>query len=34
LGGLAWGDVKPRLVEAFTSLPDVRVVLFQPTETP
>jgi O-acetyl-ADP-ribose deacetylase (regulator of RNase III) len=33
LGGLDWTDVKPRLVQAFASLPDVRVVLFEPGGT-
>lgn len=34
LGGLNWSDVRPRIEEAFNSLPDVRVQLFAPTGTP
>jgi O-acetyl-ADP-ribose deacetylase (regulator of RNase III) len=30
LGGLAWDEVKPRIVEAFGPLPAVRVMLFEP----
>jgi O-acetyl-ADP-ribose deacetylase (regulator of RNase III) len=30
LGGLAWTDVKPLIVNAFEALSDVRVVLFEP----
>jgi len=30
LGGLDWAVVKPRIVEAMSALPDVRVVLFVP----
>jgi O-acetyl-ADP-ribose deacetylase (regulator of RNase III) len=30
LGGLEWAEVKPRIIEAFESLPDVRVVLYEP----
>jgi O-acetyl-ADP-ribose deacetylase (regulator of RNase III) len=30
LGGLDWRDVKPRIAGALGSLPDVRVVLFEP----
>jgi O-acetyl-ADP-ribose deacetylase (regulator of RNase III) len=33
-GGLDWNDVKPRIVGAFRSLPDVRVVLFEPGGDP
>jgi len=29
-GGLDWSDVKPRIVDALGSIPDVRVVLFEP----
>jgi O-acetyl-ADP-ribose deacetylase (regulator of RNase III) len=29
-GGLDWSAVEPRIVDAFASLPDVRVVLFEP----
>ena len=32
LGGLKWSDVRPRIEKAFTSLPDVRVLLFEPHE--
>lgn len=34
LGGLDWDDVKPRIIEAFGSLPDVRVMLFDPDNSP
>ena len=30
LGGLAWSEVRPLIVAAFESVPDVRVVLFEP----
>ena len=30
LGGLAWCEVKPLIVEAFSALPDVRVLLYEP----
>lgn len=30
LGGLDWAQVRPRLVTAFATLPDVRVLLFAP----
>jgi O-acetyl-ADP-ribose deacetylase (regulator of RNase III) len=33
-GGLQWASVKPLIVEAFAALPDVRVVLFEPSHTP
>jgi len=33
-GGLAWSDVRPLIVEAFSTLPDVRVVLFEPANAP
>jgi O-acetyl-ADP-ribose deacetylase (regulator of RNase III) len=33
-GGLDWNDVKPRIVDAFRSVPDVRVVLFEPGAGP
>lgn len=33
-GGLDWRDVKPRIVEAFQVVPDVRVLLFAPGEAP
>jgi O-acetyl-ADP-ribose deacetylase (regulator of RNase III) len=32
LGGLSWRDVRPRIVEAFEHAPDVRVVLYEPTD--
>ena len=31
LGGLAWDDVRPLIVDAFAAVPAVRVVLFAPT---
>jgi O-acetyl-ADP-ribose deacetylase (regulator of RNase III) len=31
LGGLDWNEVKPRIIEAFRAVPDVRVVLFEPS---
>lgn len=33
-GGLKWSDVRPRIVRAFESLPDVRVLLFAPDGAP
>lgn len=33
-GGLDWATVRPRIVEAFAALPDVRVLLFEPTGSP
>ncbi|MCA9527368.1 MAG: macro domain-containing protein [Myxococcales bacterium] len=33
-GGLNWADVRPRIVEAFQALPDVRVLLFEPGAEP
>ena len=34
LGGLNWADVRPRIEAVFTSLPEVKVFLFEPqTET-
>jgi O-acetyl-ADP-ribose deacetylase (regulator of RNase III) len=30
LGGLAWNDVKPRIVSAFAALPEVQVLLYEP----
>lgn len=30
-GGLNWSDVLPRIQSTFTALPDVRVLLFEPT---
>ncbi len=33
LGGLDWADVKPRILDAFVRLGDVRVLLFEPTGT-
>jgi O-acetyl-ADP-ribose deacetylase (regulator of RNase III) len=33
-GGLEWSDVKPLIVSAFESLPEVRVVLFPPSGAP
>lgn len=34
LGGLDWEDVRPRIIKAFKTLPDVRVLLFQPHGAP
>lgn len=34
LGGLQWAEVRPRIESAVTSLPGVRVVVFEPCETP
>ena len=34
LGGLNWGEVRPRIVQAFASLPDVQVILFEPEGAP
>ena len=34
LGGLNWDEVKPRIEAAFAALPDVRVLLFEPTGAP
>jgi O-acetyl-ADP-ribose deacetylase (regulator of RNase III) len=34
LGGLDWGKVRPIIVHAFSELPDVRVLLFEPVATP
>ena len=33
-GGLDWSDVRPRIVKAFESLPDVRVLLYEPAGAP
>jgi len=33
-GGLVWDDVYPLIVQAFNSLPDIRVVVYAPGETP
>lgn len=33
-GGLDWVEVRPRIENALTSVPDVRVLLFRPTGTP
>ena len=34
LGGLDWADVRPRIERAFAQLPDVRVILYEPTGAP
>jgi len=34
LGGLHWGEVRPMIEKALGELPDVRVLLFEPVETP
>jgi O-acetyl-ADP-ribose deacetylase (regulator of RNase III) len=31
-GGLDWSVIKPMLIEAFTLLPDVQVIIFKPNE--
>lgn len=33
-GGLDWSDVKPEILKAFAALPEVRVVLFEPSDGP
>lgn len=34
LGGLIWEEVRPLIIEAFQSLPEVAVLLFEPAEAP
>ncbi|HSN97014.1 MAG TPA: macro domain-containing protein [Candidatus Nanopelagicales bacterium] len=34
LGGLDWADVRPRIERAFASLPDVRVLVYEPSGAP
>jgi len=34
LGGLDWNKVRPKIVRAFAELPEVRVVLFEPSGAP
>lgn len=34
MGGLAWRDVRPLIVDAFQQLPDVRVMLYEPAGAP
>jgi O-acetyl-ADP-ribose deacetylase (regulator of RNase III) len=34
LGGLDWREVRPMIEDAFSELPDVRVLLFEPVGTP
>lgn len=34
LGGLDWDDVRPMIVDSFSELPDVRVLLFEPAGAP
>lgn len=34
LGGLEWSEVKPMIVGAFHTLPDVRVLVYEPTGAP
>lgn len=34
LGGLDWNDVRPRILGAFSDLPEVRVLLFEPAGAP
>jgi O-acetyl-ADP-ribose deacetylase (regulator of RNase III) len=34
LGGLDWADVRPRIERAFAALPDVRVLVYEPSGTP
>ena len=33
-GGLDWLEVKPRIESAFVELPEVKVVVFEPTDAP
>lgn len=33
-GGLEWSAVRPLIVEAFSAVPEVRVVLFEPSDAP
>jgi O-acetyl-ADP-ribose deacetylase (regulator of RNase III) len=33
-GGLDWADVRPRIEQALSAMPEVRVLLFSPTGTP
>lgn len=33
-GGLNWADVKPLIVQAFTELPDLEIILFEPKGAP
>jgi len=33
-GGLNWGDVRPRIEDAFAELPDVQVLLYEPEGAP
>ena len=34
LGGLNWADVRPRIVAALSDVPDIEVVIFEPTSAP
>jgi len=34
LGGLDWGVVQPKILQAFHAIPDVRVLLFEPSGAP
>ena len=34
LGGLNWHDVKPLIIEAFQSVPEVKILLFEPIDSP
>ena len=34
LGGLDWSQVRPKIIQAFQSLPDVKVLLFEPAGAP
>lgn len=34
LGGLEWSDVRPRIEEAFSAVPDVHVLVFEPKGAP
>jgi len=34
LGGLEWAEVRARIEEAMRNLPDVKVIVFEPTEAP
>lgn len=34
LGGLDWGEIRPRIVQAFADEPDVRVLVYEPAGAP
>ncbi len=33
-GGLAWNDVKPLIIQAFENLPEVKIIIFEPSGAP